>query len=72
MSYQQREIPEFVFDNLDRMKADARSKGYTLKEMSLQIGISPQTVIGQGTGLLRPTRYCYNKVAQILGWRLWK
>lgn len=34
MSRHEREIPEYVFDNLDNLKAEAQKQGYTLKALS--------------------------------------
>ena len=67
----EREIPEYVFDNLDNLKAEALAQGYTLKQLAEQCKLAQQTLNGIRSGHLPPTRSSYNKIAEVLNWEAW-
>ncbi len=68
----EREIPEYVFDNLDNLKAEALAQGYTLKSLAEQCRLSQQTLTGIRSGNLPPARNSYNKIAEVLNWEAWQ
>lgn len=72
MSRHNREIPEYVLDNLDNVKAEALSKGYTLKALGEKVGFARGFVQHLATGTFTPSRESYNRVACVLGWKEWE
>ena len=72
MSRQERNIPSFVFDNLDNLKQDAQSQGYSLKDIGERTGFSLNFICGLASGTFSPTRNNYNKLSAVLHWKEWK
>lgn len=72
MTHHYREIPGFVYEHMDNMKAEAESMGYSVKKISSLAGVPYPSLINQVNGYLLPTKNCYNKVAQIFNWEVWE
>ena len=68
----ERYIPDFVFDNLDNLKQDALSKGYTMKSLAVSIGMEPRNLSHFKNGNYMPSPATYNKIAVALGWEVWQ
>ncbi len=68
----ERSVPEFVLENLDNMKEDALSKGYSMKNLSAEAGLDTRLVSGLKNGIYTPSRNNYNKLAVVLGWEVWQ
>ena len=72
MSRHEREIPEFVFDNLDNLKEAALAHGHTLKTLGEAIGMQPTYISHLATGVFTPSKDSYEKIASVLGWKEWR
>ena len=72
MSRYERNIPDFVLDNLDNLKNDALSKGYSIRDLGRLTGSHPNFIGGLGLGRFTPTRSNYNKLAAVLHWKEWQ
>lgn len=72
MSRHERNIPEYVFDNLDNLKAEALKCGYTLKVLEEKLGFARGLANHLASGIATPSRNTYNKVASVLGWQVWQ
>ena len=72
MSRRQRDIPDFVFDNLDNLKSDALRQGYSIKDLGAVVGSHPNFIGGLALGKYTPTPSNYNKLANVLHWKEWK
>ena len=71
MSRRQRDIPDFVYDNLDNLKSAALSQGYSIRDLAALTGTHPNFIGGLGLGRFTPTQSNYNKLAVVLHWKEW-
>lgn len=72
MSRHEREIPEYVFDNMDNLKKEALKHGYTLKVLGEKLGFPRGYLHSLASGTFTPSREAYNKVAGVFSWEEWK
>ena len=61
-----------MFEHLDTLTAEAKKQGYTLKTLAEKSGLAQNTISGVKNGHLPPTRYNYNKLAELFGWEVWE
>lgn len=72
MSRHERNIPEYVFDNLDNLKAEVQKQGYTLKWLSEKCGLSLSILCGMANGTHPPAKDRYSRIAAVLNWEAWQ
>lgn len=64
-------IPDYVLDNLDRLKSERRRKGVSLIDLRIFCGVGSSTIYRYETGESYPTRLNYNRLAEYFGWKKW-
>ena len=72
MSRYERNIPDFVLDNLDNLKSDALKQGYSIRDLGRLTGSHYNFIGGLALGSFTPTRSNYNKLAAVLHWKEWR
>ena len=71
MTRHTRNIPEYVLDNLDRLKEERRKSGLTSGRLAGLLGVTTTTVLHYEEDLMMPQRNIYNRMAKLFGWEVW-
>ena len=71
MTRHARDVPEYVLDNLDKLKEERQRYGLTSGRFAEILGVTSSTVFHYDAGLIMPQRNIYNRMAKLFGGEAW-
>ena len=72
MTRHARDIPEYVLDNLDKLKQEREKHSLTQARVAVALGITVGTLQRYENDAAMPDRRIYNRLARIFSWEVWK
>ncbi|MBQ3457123.1 MAG: helix-turn-helix transcriptional regulator [Synergistaceae bacterium] len=72
MTRHARDIPEYVLDNLDKLKQEREKHSLTQARVAEALGGTVGTLQRYENDAAMPDRRIYNRLARIFSWEVWK
>ena len=72
MTRHSRDIPDFVFDNLDNLMHEREKHSLTAGRVAEALGVNTDTLHRYENQSSLPDRRIYNRLARLFGWQVWK
>ena len=72
MTRHSRDIPDYVLDNLDKLKQEREKHSLTVGRVAEALGVNTVTFYRYENDGAMPERRIYNRMARLFGWEVWK